>query len=243
MTTAIIGGLNELGRAYTEVAESPSVRDARVYVANDLGWYIDRIITCTYSCFKRDLQTVLGVLNQTPDVLYTNAGANNNGSPATRINWGGGYELTGVTQPTSRSPSICRIQATYRKRVPEVVASPPSGLTIVCAAGVVILTWLGRQVLRLDGGTGSCTTGLEFVKAPLRNISTTPGAPNLVSPLYIYANGTMLQTFQAPISTGGATAGEGRADLYSYGGLYWRVAGTNLKLIWANATVWDFTVP
>lgn len=240
MTTAIIGGLNELGRAYTEVAESPDVRDARVYVHNDLGWYIDRIITCTYACFKRDLQTVLGVLNHTPDVLYTNAGANNNGTPATRINWGGSYELMGVTQPTSRSPSLCRIQAIYRKRVSEVVASPPSGLTIACVAGVVILTWRGRQVLRLDGGTGSCTTGLEFKKMPLRNISTTPGAPQLVSPLQIYANGGLMQTFQAPIAH---AVGEGRADLYSYGGLYWRVEGTNLKLIWANATVWDFTVP
>lgn len=236
MTTAIIGGLNELGRAYTEVAESPDVRDARVYIANDLGWYVDRYVTATYALFKRDLQTVLAALERNPDNLWTNAGANNNGTPATRINWGASYELVDISSPTSRSPSICRIQVKYRKRIPEVVAAPPAGLTITCESGIVILTWRGRQVKRLDGGTGTCTTGLTFEKIPL----TIYTGIKISSPLKIFANGRLMETFTAETSLQG---GNGRTDLYSFGGLKWRVDGTNLKLIWANCTVWDFTVP
>ena len=170
MTLQIFGGLNEkeflTGVDYVETENSGLTGIRTSNDSSAYGAMRTYEVKVEILCFKRDSDSVIAAFPAKPSALSTVGGSNNDGTLADRVQWGTGYELKTVS-PSSFSPSMMKLVATYRKTVSDAQDAWPPSLTVSCSAGVYTVKWNGVAVQDWDNGTGSCgTTGVEFIKLP-----------------------------------------------------------------------------
>ena len=171
MTTSMyknLGSFNEkelMSADYVESPESGQAGYSRIYDSTQFGWTRRTTVRIVLNCWKSDLKTVLDALPTNPTNLTSVAGKNSDGTEATRLQWGAGYELKDA-RPQYISPSIVKLSCTYSKDAAEAQDVKPDELTIVCSAGVYTVRWQTVVFKTFDTGTGVCgTTGLVFAKS------------------------------------------------------------------------------
>ncbi len=179
----IIGGLHEFGRDYLESPESGETNDDRIWLADLMGWYVEREVGAIYVCAKEELRTILDAWDLTPNPLKTSGGSEPDGSVADEVNWGYGFEVIEL-RGDPISPSFCKLLVQHRKNIPEAAERPPDGMTIACENGICYLTWKGTLFETWDSGLGVCNEGFEFYR-----ISDTV--------VQIRCNGIVFDTFEA----------------------------------------------
>jgi len=131
----IVGSLLQPTARYTESHESGSVSDT---IESGVR---TRVVTNVYQCYKSEVRDVTKSLEKYPAALLSAGGRKANGLLANYINWGAGYELTGVNV-LEISPHMSKVSAQY-------TAEDPAGADGVEASGDTRGGILGRF---LEGG-------------------------------------------------------------------------------------------
>jgi len=266
-----IGGLNEkeflTAVDYVETPESGVAGIKTSYDASAYGDMLTFEVKMAILCWKRDVDDVIAAFPKAPTALSTVGGKNADGSTADRVEWGSGFQLKTVS-PSSHSPSLVRLMATYVKTVAAAQESYPSVITVACASGVYTVSWNGTAMLALDNGTGSCgTAGLEFVKLPqtVANVTVIRSVDGTLyqrtedryfSRLGVRVDGTQISKSEvrtqaviteAEVAISSGAVGEVTNSTTELSTAYnavleWIVDGTSsCKLMWCSYPVWSFS--
>lgn len=107
-----------------------------------------RTVTAVYHCLKAEARTVAGAIPALPAALHTTGGRNPDGTWAPSVNWGAGFELSGITVGPA-SPYLARLEARY-------TATDPAGGDGTAPAGSPAGALLGKP---WEGG-------LRYVETP-----------------------------------------------------------------------------
>ncbi len=223
----LIGGFNEkelMDADYAELPESGQASVGRMYDLTQYGWMRETRVKIIVQCFKKDIKSVIDAFPTNPANLTSDGGRNVDGTAATRTQWGADYVLKDIT-PGSKSPSILTLNALYTNEIPEAQDVYPTGLTVVCAAGVYTVAFDGTTFRTFDTDAGTCgSRGLEFFKAPQEKRRVIAHTPDDETPhatasvqnmtrtyniLKIYYDGVLAETTETLIEqvpTGAATS-------------------------------------
>ena len=156
----IRGSVGTGGKLYNESSRSPVV----TYEAPTKAQYgitVNKLITRTLVCLKKDVPTVLSTLAVTDATISgVCAGVDASGAAQT-LDFGGGWSLKRVGTPP-RDSTTCEINLTYEKTVTSAFEfGLPTNLSLVQTGGVSTFKYKTTSLKAVNSRKGSTTSGLQ----------------------------------------------------------------------------------
>ncbi len=207
----IVGKPWEGGLRYAETQQSGRAREERVYLPASFGWNRTNNVDVDLICLKPDSRDIADSLSLAPAALTTNPHA------GAAIAWGSGFSLVSLSG-SPISPSFYRLNAKYRRSRAEAIVSPPSGVSLACAAGVCSIVWGGLTFETHDSGVPAGTDGFDVeldTENPYR--------------IRLKCCGVVMEDYDPGVSTGDKV-------------LAWDTDATTATLLWCGRAWKSFTV-